>query len=432
MPPNSYSVKLSSIIDIISGGTPKTSETSYWNGDIGWLSVVDFNNDSRKVYKSEKTITEKGLKNSNTKLLNVGDVIISARGTVGALAQIGVPLCFNQSCFGLRGKSGIVDNDYLYYLLKNYIHNIRKKAQGSVFETINLDTFELMELSIYTDINYQKKLIKILSVIDDKIELNNNINSTLEALARTLYDYWFVQFDFPDGKGRPYKSSGGKMVYNEVLKREIPNGWGTGTFKDYIVNYKGGDWGKEQVEENYNEKVYCIRGTDYPSMIAGGLCNAPIRYILSNNTDKILKQNDLIIEISGGSPLHSTGRICYINNGLLNRFNAPLITSNFCRAVSCKGNTIYNFYLEWGRLYDSGMFFKYEGKTSGIKNLLLESFLSEYNIALPEKTLITTFYNEVSPIFESIQQRLIENQKLSLIRDWLLPMLMNGQILIKN
>ena len=109
-------VKLSSIIDIISGGTPKTTVNEYWeNGTIGWLSVTDFNNDLRYVYITEKKITEDGLKSSNTKLLNKGDIIISARGTVGALAQIGIPMCFNQSCFGLRGKKGIVETDFLYY-----------------------------------------------------------------------------------------------------------------------------------------------------------------------------------------------------------------------------------------------------------------------------------------------------------------------------
>jgi type I restriction enzyme S subunit len=98
-------VKLSSIIEIISGGTPKTDVKQYWeNGTIGWLSVTDFNNDLRYVYSTEKKITVEGLNNSNTKLLRRGDIIISARGTVGALAQIGLPMCFNQSCFGIRGK----------------------------------------------------------------------------------------------------------------------------------------------------------------------------------------------------------------------------------------------------------------------------------------------------------------------------------------
>src|SRR5690606_35319232 len=115
-------VILNDCISIISGGTPKTTNPDYWeNGNIGWLSINDFNNDLRKVYRSEKKITEKGLKESSTKLLEIGDLIISARGTVGVLAQIGTPMAFNQSCFGLRGKEGVIENTYLYYALKNYI-----------------------------------------------------------------------------------------------------------------------------------------------------------------------------------------------------------------------------------------------------------------------------------------------------------------------
>uniref|UniRef100_UPI002FEE1167 restriction endonuclease subunit S n=1 Tax=Gilliamella apicola TaxID=1196095 RepID=UPI002FEE1167 len=220
-------VILSDVIDIISGGTPKTSESKYWSGgNIDWLSINDFNNGNRFVYSSEKKITELALKESNIKLLNKGDVIISARGTVGVLAQIGKPMCFNQSCFGLRGKKELIDNDFLYYVLKNYIHNLKKKSQGSVFDTINIKSFDLMEIDIP---NYasQCDIASVLSVLDQKIELNNRINAELEAMAKTLYDYWFVQFDFPNEEGKPYKSSGGKMVYNSTLKREIPLGWKT-------------------------------------------------------------------------------------------------------------------------------------------------------------------------------------------------------------
>jgi type I restriction enzyme S subunit len=135
-------VILSSIIDIISGGTPKTTESKYWkNGTIGWLSVTDFNDDIRFVKDSEKKIIEIAVDESNTKFLAKNDIIISARGTVGALAQIATPMCFNQSCFGIRGKEGIADNDYLFYALKNYVKNIKKRSQGSVFDTINLASF---------------------------------------------------------------------------------------------------------------------------------------------------------------------------------------------------------------------------------------------------------------------------------------------------
>lgn len=111
--------KLSDLVSIIGGGTPKTSKTEYWNGDIPWLSVKDFNNDFRYVYKTEKRITQLGLENSSTKILNKGDMIISARGTVGEIASIPYPMTFNQSCYGLRAKENMITSDFLYYLINS-------------------------------------------------------------------------------------------------------------------------------------------------------------------------------------------------------------------------------------------------------------------------------------------------------------------------
>ena len=118
---NWQTYKLSEICEIISGGTPKTSIAEYWNGNIFWLSVKDFNTDSKYVYKSEKTITELGLKNSSTNILQKGDIIISARGTVGELAMIPYDMAFNQSCYGIR-NSELIDNHYLFYSLKKSIN----------------------------------------------------------------------------------------------------------------------------------------------------------------------------------------------------------------------------------------------------------------------------------------------------------------------
>ena len=423
-------VKLSSIIDIISGGTPKTDEKRYWeNGTIGWLSVTDFNNDLRYVYSTEKQITDEGLKNSNTKLLNKGDIIISARGTVGALAQIGTPMCFNQSCFGLRGKIGIVETDFLYYALKNYVHNIKKRSQGSVFDTINLNSFDLMEIEIPKDLKDQQKIASVLSALDSKIELNNRINAELESMAKTLYDYWFVQFDFPDKNGMPYKTSGGKMIWSNELKREIPEGWEVKLFSDWINNDKSGDWGKEQIEGNYTEKVYCIRGADINGLNGLGELKSPERYILEKNLHKTLDSADLIIEISGGSPTQSTGRLAFITEETLARFDAPIICSNFCKAVTLKNKTqLYNFVYHWKSIYDAGVLFGYEGKTSGIKNLLFESFVSSHYTVVPEDSATIKFFDFMTQSESKKQKNLLENQKLTELRDWLLPMLMNGQV----
>jgi type I restriction enzyme M protein len=140
-------VTLSRFIEVIGGGTPDTTNYGYWNGTIPWLSVVDFNNDTRYVERTEKTITEEGLKNSSAKILNAGDIIISARGTVGALAQLKIPMAFNQSCYGLRGSQD-VDNGFLYYILKAEIAQLKDGSYGSIFKAITTKTFSEIKIPL--------------------------------------------------------------------------------------------------------------------------------------------------------------------------------------------------------------------------------------------------------------------------------------------
>ena len=168
------------IVNLISGGTPKTSVAEYWNGDIPWLSVKDFNNDSRYVYSTEKNITKAGLENSSTKLLAEDDIIISARGTVGEIAMIPFPMAFNQSCYGIRGKKNVVIQPYLYYLLKSSINLLKSQTHGSVFDTITRDTFSNINI-ILPSLAEQHIIAATLSCIDDKIELNNRINHHLSG-----------------------------------------------------------------------------------------------------------------------------------------------------------------------------------------------------------------------------------------------------------
>ena len=190
--------KLSDVMDLIGGGTPKTSKPEYWNGTIPWLSVKDFNNGFRYVYETEKTITELGLENSSTKLLQKGDVIISARGTVGEIATIPFPMAFNQSCYGLRAKSGIVTSDYLYYLIKHNVSVLKKNTHGSVFDTITRNTFDNIEVEIPSIIT-QEKIASILSDYDEKIELNNTINNNLLEQIKTICTAWLSEYKPFDG-----------------------------------------------------------------------------------------------------------------------------------------------------------------------------------------------------------------------------------------
>ena len=418
-------VKLSSIIDIISGGTPKTDEKRYWeNGTIGWLSVTDFNNDLRYVYSTEKQITDEGLKNSNTKLLNKSDIIISARGTVGALAQIGTPMCFNQSCFGLRGKRGIVETDFLYYALKNYVHNIKKRSQGSVFDTINLNSFDLMEIEIPKELSTQQKIASVLSVLDSKIELNNRINAELEAMAKTLYDYWFVQFDFPiynqDGTlsgAEGYKTSGGTMVWSEELKREIPEGWESGELNK-IGDIIGGSTPSKAIEENF-----CI-GNGMPWITPKDLSiNKGKKYISRGEldvTESGLKSASLKIMPAGTVLLSSRAPIGYL---AISRSNVTTNQGFKSFVPNSKFSTEFIFYTI------KNLIPEIEANSSGSTfQEVSASTLRTMKTVFPSNEILSGFNKKIKPIFKHQDVLEEENQKLTELRDWLLPMLMNGQV----
>lgn len=250
-------------------------------------------------------------------------------------------------------------------------------------------------------------------------------------MAKTLYDYWFVQFDFPDANGKPYKSSGGKMVYNATLGREIPHGWAVGPLSEWIAKDKTGDWGKDMAEGNYTLSVDCIRGTDINGLNGKGPVAAPTRFILERNRAKILAPFDLVIEISGGSPTQSTGRLALMTSEAIKRFSRPVICSNFCKAISLKNSAYaFNFAYLWKSAYENKVLFGWEGKTSGIKNLLFDAFTTKHMVCMPPQNQAQRFFDFVSPIEDKRQKRLQENESLEALRDWLLPLLMNGQVTV--
>ena len=317
---------------------------------------------------------------------------------------------------------------YVFTYIKKAIQN---SASGSIQDNINIDYLTSLKFKIPKK-DAQDKIASVLSSLDVKIELNNQINAQLEAMAKTLYDYWFVQFDFPDENGNPYKTSGGKMIWNDELKREIPEGWEASTMSEWLDVDKSGDWGKEKPEGNYTEQVICFRGADINGLNGLAELNPPTRFIHKNNRSKFLKSHDLIIEISGGSPIQSTGRMAFITDATMRRFEHPLICSNFCKPVSIKNKKmLYNFAYYWNSLYENGVFFGYEGKTSGIKNLLFESFVTYYYTVVPHENIVDQFYDFMENIQKKMQVLLSENQTLAELRDWLLPMLMNGQVTVK-
>lgn len=369
-------------------------------------------------------------------ILKEGDIVFSRVGSIDRCTYVSKNedgWMFSGRCIRVR-CSKTVNSRYLnFYFRQSFFKKMMLNISvGATMPSLNTKLMDSIPLNL-PPLSHQNKVAKVLTDLDAKIELNNKINQELEAIAKLLYDYWFVQFDFPNEQGKPYKSSGGKMAYNKELKREIPEGWEVKTISKWIKKDKSGDWGKESEEGNYLLKVSCVRGADLNGLNGNGELKSPIRYILENNSNKLLENHDLIVEISGGSPTQSTGRLAFITEETLQRFPNPLICSNFCKALTLKEEKyLFNFVYQWNRLYDNGVLFGWEGKTSGIKNLLFESFVTNHKEVYPKSEIVEKFYDFVKPIHAQKQKNLIQNQQLTQLRDWLLPMLMNGQVTIKE
>ncbi|MDY4346473.1 restriction endonuclease subunit S [Streptococcus sp. BJSWXB6CM1] len=425
-------VSLSKIGKTITGKTPSSQYPEDFGDEMPFITPSD-SFEKKYMNKSDRFLSRSGSDRLKDKIISPNSIMVTCIGSaMGKVAKNSLPSVTNQQINSIIVNENF-DSDYIYYLLKNNYTVLRNAASGSTaIPILNKTDFDNLRFKVELDLNEQRKMVSILSTIDDKIETNNQINQELEAMAKTLYDYWFVQFDFPDQNGKPYKSSGGKMVYHPELKREIPEGWGVTTFSSWISDNKTGDWGKETSEGNYTLEVDCIRGADINGLSGNGKTDMPTRFILEKNKNKLLTDFDIVIEISGGSPTQSTGRIVGISENVLNRFDLPLICSNFCKAVSLKEQeTFYNFVYEWKNLYDNGVLFSWEGKTSGIKNLLFDSFVTNYHIAQPPIDLMKQFFDYASSVDKKTQLLLKQNQELTQLRDWLLPMLMNGQVKVE-
>ena len=178
----------SNAFEIISGGTPSTQNKDYWNGQIPWLSVEDFNNGKRYVQTAVKNITEEGLNNSATNLLEKGMIIISARGTVGVISQLGTTMAFNQSCYGINSICKKANNDFVYYFLNYYKNYFGFISFGSVFNTITREYFDEMEIYFPSNEDELAEIIKRMSLIDSTIESEQSYLQKMQLLKKGLME----------------------------------------------------------------------------------------------------------------------------------------------------------------------------------------------------------------------------------------------------
>ncbi|MDU1739425.1 restriction endonuclease subunit S [uncultured Streptococcus sp.] len=327
--------------------------------------------------------------------------------TIGRSGTVGNPHLIrenffphNTSLFVKEFKGN--DIEYIYYLLQ-YL-DLGNQKSGSGVPTMNRNHLHPIKIRAYRDKTCQQRTIKILSLIDKKIQINNQINQELEAMAKTLYDYWFVQFDFPDQNGKPYKSSGGKMVYHPELKCEIPEGWGVENLFDIA-----------DVQYGYPFS------TDYFNSIGEGVPVIRIRDILGNDitnysTEEVedkykINVGDVLIGMDGNFHMNYwIKENCYLNQ----------------RVVKVNSDKLPNMVLK----YQIEPFIKLREKSVSRTTVghLSDKDLKAINVILPKEKNLSPIVERFESILKNIIINQQQNQELTQLRDWLLPMLMNGQV----
>ncbi len=335
------------------------------------------------------------------------DILFCVRGsTTGRMNIADQKYAIGRGLAAIRHMEGSHLNAFVRGLIEQNLSGLLGGSMGSVFP--NLTKNQLLDYKcVIPNLSIQKQIAKVLSDLDAKIEVNNKINQELEAMAKTLYDYWFVQFDFPDAHGKPYKSSGGKMVYNEALKREIPKGW---EVKE-LQNISKCIMGQSPKGSTYNKE-----------RVGTPLLNGPADYengVLKGRTfttepTRLCQKDDMVLCIRAtiGNLVYSEQEFC------LGRGVAAV------RPIEERLSELV-YYL----LLQEIERFKIQATGSIIKGITKDD-LTESKCLIPSDDYINLFHNQIKPMFDNIRTNKKQNQKLSALRDWLLPMLMNGQVTV--
>jgi type I restriction enzyme, S subunit len=415
-------VFLADVIEIISGGTPKTSVKSYWDGGIPWLTVSDFNTGYRWVDSAEKSISERGLLESAAVVLDAGDVIISARGTVGVVAQLAANMSFNQSCYGVRGKVGVTDTDYIYYTLRHSVSKMRQVSHGAVFSTITRDTFKYIDISL-PPLPEQRAIAHILGSLDDKIEANRRQNETLEAIARAIFRSWFVDFDPVHAKARGEQPAGMDAAtaalfpdrFEDSALGPIPAGWRVGTIGDLCRVIQNGGTPQR------SEELYWDWGT-IPWYKTGELSDGPLidseeritELGLSRSSCKLWPENTVLIALYA-SP--TVGRL-----GIL---TSPSCANQACSALIAKA--------EYGELFLFQTLLNERERlqryaVGAAQQNISQQVVREHTVLIPSPHLTQEYQAFARSLYSVVEANMRQSRTLAELRDALLPKLVSGEI----
>lgn len=382
-------IKLGEIADVIGGGTPSTKNSSFWGGEIPWLTPKDLSGyNKRYISEGERNITLEGLNSSSSRLLPKNTILLTSRAPIGYLAISSTSLCTNQGFKSIVLKQGF-DPLFFFYLLKNNIEYIISMSSGSTFAEISGSQVKNLTFRIPEDIDIQKKIAGVLSALDDKIELNNQINSNLEQQAQALFKSWFIDFE-------PF---GGKM----------PDDWKTGNLLN-IADYLNGLAMQKFRPKNKEIGLPVLKIKE----LRQGFCDANSDLCSPSIKDEYIINNGDIIFSWSGSLLVDIW--CGGRSGL-NQHLFKVYSKKFDKW----------FYYLWTK-YHLNKFVAIAADKATTMGHIRREELEKANIIIPSSGDYYKIDKILSPVFDLIIQNRIQNARLSEIRDSLLPKLMSGEI----
>ena len=411
-------IKLGDVFRTSSGATPLTTELSYYEGgNIPWINSGELA--SPYIYSTSNYITQKGFDNSSTEIYPKGTILVAMYGaTAGKASMLKITACTNQAICAILPNDDYCP-EFIKYNIDTLYEHLVGLSSGSARDNLSQAGLKELKLVLPKTKKEQENLIAALSLLDSKIELNKQINDNLEAMAKQLYDYWFVQFDFPNEEGKPYKSSDGAMVWNEKLKREIPQGWSICNVKSLIepiergISYSSDDLLDPFATPMINLACFSKAG-DYRlgemKFFSGKVSN-----------DKLISPMDMLIactDMTQGADI--------IGRPILASDESDQYTfSTDLALITPKGKfKMYLYYTLRTPFYHKYIRPFASGTT--VKHLNLIG-VENYGLPVPPIEIQSKFEDLITPIKEKQSKNLNEINALTKQRNELLPLLMNGQ-----
>ena len=406
--------------DITTGKTPSTKVPEFWDGTVPFITPKDIQG-TKHCYQTERCVTQIGSKSAGKVQLDKGAICVSCIGNIGYVAMTTEDSISNQQINSISVNSEHSE-DFVYYLMKNLWPYFKKcESQGTSVPILSKSLFS--KIPVYVPgLTTQEKISTVLSALDDKIELNHRLNDNLEAMAQALYDYWFVQFDFPDENGKPYKSSGGKMVWNSQLKQEIPDGWDVTRISDVCdINsqaYQTKDaWSHVEYLDTSNLTENVISEITHINLETESLPSRAKRKV--QHLDVLFSsvrpnQRHLGIILNPPSNL-------LVSTGFVVLSAQKEKTSPYMIYCIVKSEEVVQAMQKIGEL-----------ATSSYPSIRPED-LASVQFATPKSgsNLFASYNRVVAPLYQRIDNIKQEIKKLTKQRDFLLPLLMNGQVQVK-